>query len=509
MLTILGGAGCGSRGALRSGEEPIVCEADVDCDQSNRCALQRCIDNACIAAPEIVCSSDDPCSVATCNPESGACESTPLTLDTDRDGFRSPLPGFAPGAVGACGDDCDDTSAAAYPGGMEVCDGVDNDCDGVVDNGSAYLDALRDEIPTALQLAPDLDGSGSRSVAYGDGIFAMSYWGRTEATNGYIHGYSAGLAEVFPSTSVSNVNAPSFGADLAWSGDAFGAIWSDPRVDGNYEIYFARFNNIGEKLGPDLRVTDADDFSIHGRVLFDQGQYALVWDDWRNEVVGEESQIFGQLLTSTGDLVGENIQLTQSAGAAEKPFLASTTTQFGLIYTDLENGEVSLRFQAFDKSLQNPSSVLTVESSDVRLARITPVGELFVVTWDPYDSGPGNTIMGTVVNSEAEMLVTPTALTRGATFARGHDTVSLGDRFVLFWIDDLSGNYELYAKTIGVDLLEIEPRAQLTDDPSDTDSPAATLGDDGRIGVIFDDWRGGTRSSYFVTAGCGEEPLAN
>src|SRR5690606_21285187 len=118
------------------------------------------------------------------------------------------------------------------------------------------------------------------------------------------------LAEVFPSTNVSNVNAPSFGADLAWSGEAFGAMWSDPRVDDNCEVYFARFNNIGQKLGPDLRVTDVSDFSIHGRVLFDQGQYALVWDDWRNEPMGEESQIYGQLVTSAGELLGQNVQLT-------------------------------------------------------------------------------------------------------------------------------------------------------------------------------------------------------
>jgi hypothetical protein len=38
--------------------------------------------------------------------------------------------GFAPTA-----DDCDDSSAATFPGAEEVCDGQDNDCDGVVDEG--------------------------------------------------------------------------------------------------------------------------------------------------------------------------------------------------------------------------------------------------------------------------------------------------------------------------------------------------------------------------------------
>ena len=35
----------------------------------------------------------------------------------------------------AC-EECDDTSAASYPGAIEVCDGVDNDCDGTTDVGA-------------------------------------------------------------------------------------------------------------------------------------------------------------------------------------------------------------------------------------------------------------------------------------------------------------------------------------------------------------------------------------
>jgi len=51
--------------------------------------------------------------------------------DVDRDGVPS-------------SEDCDDEDAAAFPGATEVCDGVDNDCDGEVDEGlafTAYADA--------------------------------------------------------------------------------------------------------------------------------------------------------------------------------------------------------------------------------------------------------------------------------------------------------------------------------------------------------------------------------
>jgi len=50
------------------------------------------------------------------------------------------------------GDDCDDGDASVYPGAVEQCDGIDNDCNGATDDNVLYLDYW-----------PDADGDG-----YGD-----------------------------------------------------------------------------------------------------------------------------------------------------------------------------------------------------------------------------------------------------------------------------------------------------------------------------------------------------
>ena len=56
------------------------------------------------------------------------CDDTMENIDADRDGYGQDC-------------DCDDGDYLVYPGSTEICgDGVDNDCDGVIDNCAVPLD---------------------------------------------------------------------------------------------------------------------------------------------------------------------------------------------------------------------------------------------------------------------------------------------------------------------------------------------------------------------------------
>lgn len=83
------------------------CASDDDCRGENMCADIRCV--------------------------TGSCVFVSATIDRDFDGI----------VAEPCGDDCDDSNNQVYTGAPEQCDGVDNNCDGAIDeNAPPLADAI-------------------------------------------------------------------------------------------------------------------------------------------------------------------------------------------------------------------------------------------------------------------------------------------------------------------------------------------------------------------------------
>ncbi len=85
------------------------------------------------------------------------------TTDADGDGFDS-------------ASDCNDSNASIYPGAIETCDGLDNDCDGLVDaddpgltgGSTGYLDADGDGYGTSSSTATVCSEGSGYSYTAGD-----------------------------------------------------------------------------------------------------------------------------------------------------------------------------------------------------------------------------------------------------------------------------------------------------------------------------------------------------
>jgi len=111
----------------------------VDADADTFAACEDCddtLDTVFPGATEVCNGRDDDCDGAV---DLGAVDASTWYRDLDGDGHgdagANVIACAQPPGYTALSDDCDDLNRKAHPGAAEVCDGVDNDCNGDVDDG--------------------------------------------------------------------------------------------------------------------------------------------------------------------------------------------------------------------------------------------------------------------------------------------------------------------------------------------------------------------------------------
>jgi large repetitive protein len=136
---------------------------DVDCDDQHASVNPD--------APELCDDLDNNCD-GTVDEDSS--DATVWYLDTDGDGWGEAEVSSCtqPDRSSTKKGDCDDTNASISPDDAEHCDGVDEDCDGTVDNDPVdaslwYTDADADGYGAAL-IGPACSGSAGQSALSGD-----------------------------------------------------------------------------------------------------------------------------------------------------------------------------------------------------------------------------------------------------------------------------------------------------------------------------------------------------
>ncbi|MDP3278901.1 MAG: putative metal-binding motif-containing protein [Deltaproteobacteria bacterium] len=519
LSVLLGTAQCGARTGLEvepPPPRPPDCVTDSDCDDRLFCSgIERCIEERCVPGAPVVCDDNDRCTTDRCDETTRACTTTPRTRDEDGDGHNAIAAGAQPGSPDACGDDCDDQDRAVFPGATEVCNGRDDNCNGVIDDNATFSPAGPDVAVSEPTLAPSSVGG----VAWSGTSYLASFWGyeRSAAHVYFTERNRDGSATQTPPTRRLTLSEPdAYGAGVAWTGRALGIVWQDRR-DGDYEIYFNRLNAQGEKLGPDQRVTFSRGFSINPSITWTGVDFVLAWQDERDTVpvpggANRNFEIYLQRIDEQGRQIEDNVRLTRDSANSESPVVAYGGGTVGVTWLDgrgaMPNAEGNrgIFFAPLTPDLRRlgPDLRVTPQGFDAVSPVLAFNRDRWVLAWhDALASSTDHEIWGAIRSPSGAELVAPRRLTMDAGFSRYPSLVTLGDRVLMLWADDRAGSgYDVWARMYSAALEPLSTEQRVTMGSRDSVYPLATLGPDGDVGVLFRDQREGRWQVRFTRLQC-------
>lgn len=486
---------------------PVVsCVLDADCnedDEVNLCKPRGCVAGKCQSLTPVNCDDKDPCTEDKCEPATGKCTSSPLSFDLDKDGFKGPRPGTKAGDPGSCGDDCDDTSALAFPGGKELCDGVDNDCNGVIDDQAKYIPV--DEEPVLVSEAT-LDKGYAAGIAYSGGKqgYLASYTGEKSSDTGVYTRPIQPLGQ--PGEPISKVNGSTgdaSGGPMVWTGDRYGMAWSDRR-DGNYEIYFNIFSADGPKLGPDVRLSDAFGFSVNPSIAWNGNSFYVVWQDDRTD----RFEVYARRMSLEAKSISIDVPLSTPSGFeqnAESPSIAATSQGIAIVHRQGDSFTSQILFRAYNEQLDAVGPVVVLASGANYIDPIVATnGDKYIVVWG--EKQPFR-VYGTVIDLLGKTVIPATELSPpdGSPYRRPL-VLPLGDRVIVTYSRQQDDGYELFSRTFSQDLTPQSPPQQLTTRVGDDFGQTLLFGPSGDVGVLFDgklvDNQGLRAGAFFTRLRC-------
>lgn len=482
--------------------KPVGCELteEVRDEDGLRYLVGTCIDLA-----PIDCDDEDECSIDSCNPTDGTCSYRPAVIDADGDGFDGPRAGFVAGTPGSCGDDCDDTSADAYPGALEICDGVDNDCNTIIDDGATWLPLDAEPIR--------LSNDGSTPASPGGIAWSGESWLSTfDITSGGFLAVKSRLGpdgnEIDPRDEALGVaNADSGAGPIIWVGDRYGATWVD-RSTGDYQIFFALFDEEGTKVSPNVQVAFGGGFSLEPSIAWTGQRFVVVWKQELFDGSGEY-RIEGQLLDIDGvPLLGASaILATATFNSAQSPAVAASSVGVGLVYTLGDPSDKRVAVRTFDADLNPRSEELLLTSdgtTDKRFTTIAANRNDYIVAWSDGDQGL-NGIWGSLIDQDGGVVVAPQQIVEPGPggHAKFSSIRALGDRALLVYSDDSGADdYELWARMFDGALNPLEEERRVTFAQGVSGYQRTAFGPDGTLGILFRDDRLGAQHVWFTRLGC-------
>ncbi len=298
-----------------------------------------------------------------------------------------------------------------------------------------------DPLDTDRPSAPGMPGDGGGSDGSGSGDGTVSAGDATQGQGDSSAGAPDAPADVTDASSGLSPDAADSGADAGADADAaplppcnpqvvpvvtgatnasrpslvasavgYGIAWMDDR-NGNTQIYFARLDAAGTKIGSDVRISSGAGPAAGAKLVWNGSEYAVVWLDSR----GGSPQVYFARIDAAGAKIGADLAVTTSLGNAGGVGLAWSGSEYGVAFQD-----TALQFARVSST-----GALTSGPSTVMSNAVIWVGDS--IEWTGASWGIGWVATGSMLSLTR---LDATGALVGSTLGIG---TSMGDNVVLVW----------------------------------------------------------------------------
>ena len=226
--------------------------------------------------------------------------------------------------------------------------------------------------------------------------------------------------------------------------------WYDDR-DGNSEIYYKKCDNNGNNLTGDVRVTNDASNSENPSIAVDSDNNVHIsWVDGRDG----NSEIYYKKYDNDGNILTGDVRVTNDASNSEDPSIAvDSDNNVHISWEDNRDGNPEIYYKKYDNNGDNLTGDVRVtnDTSDSGLPSIAVDSDNNVhISW--VDGRDGNSeIYYKKLDNNGNTLTGDVRVTNDANNSMYPSIAVDSDNNVhISWFDDRDGNWEIYYKKLDI-----------------------------------------------------------